>query len=577
MLRSETFRYSERMCRLLDFLVEHSLDRRAGPLKEYLIGLGAFDRPESFDPRTDPIVRVEVSRLRSKLRDYYLGEGAGDPVIIRLPKRGYQPEFEFGAPREEPPLEASGKKPGAESASSLAVLPFLDLSPDQTEEYFCDGITEELINTLARVEGLRIVPRTTVFQLKGSALDIAQIAERLRAAALVEGSVRRADDTIRISVQLVDAATGYHLWAETYERRIADIFAVQAEIATAIADALQGKLSPAPPGGDRPGGGPRSWGAYQHYLRGLHAWNRRTGDGFGSAIESLTQALREDPEYAVAWARLAQSHVGLLLASAVDPRAALPEASAAAEKALALAPDLAEAWAVSGFVKAVRTHQWTEAESNFLRAIELSPGDPTVHEWYAIACLVPQARFDDAVVRLQTAIGLAPASAVVHYHLGLVHHFCSRYDEAVQELRLALELEPGFARAWWDLGVVYAQRSLFGLALESLARARQINRGSAFRLGSLGYGYSRSGRTDDARLLLKELSEPSAKAYVSPLCLAEIHLALGDHPRTIACLEQAVEHCSPRVIWLGVDPIYAPLREDPAFLGLCRSIGVRAR
>lgn len=580
-LSAEVFKYSYRMSRLLRFLVEHTLEYPARPLKEHLLALRVFDKPESFDPRIDPIVRVEASRLRVKLRDYYHGEGATHLVQIHLPRRGYRPVLTLQRPKPDgaaplaktPAMGRTALQAPVDSSPSLLVLPFLDLSVDQSEEYFCDGLAEELINLIARTPGLRVVARTSAFRFKNAEIDIREIAERLQVSAILEGSVRREGDVVRISVQLLSAADGYHMWSDTYQRPLRHVFSIQHEITRAIADALKLKLAisaEAPVPDTRLDASK----AYHLYLRGLHAWNRRTGEGFHQAIDLLHEAAGEDPDDARIQAKLAQCHIGLLLTTATDSKETLGLAEACCHRALGLAPDSGEALAALGFVRAVRDWQWAESESVFLRALSHAPGDPTVHEWYATACLAPRGRFDRAIAHLGQALDLDPVSVSVRSHLGMLFYLQRRYAEAVRELKLALELEPGFTRGRFDLGMALTMLGRYEEALQAFQEARRADRRSAFRLGALGYCYGRAGLRQEAAALLDELRSLPAEARVSAYCLAKTMLGLDDPSGALDMLRCALHERPDRLIWLDADPVFEPLHAEPEFQEICRTMGL---
>lgn len=576
-LSGEVFKYSYRMSRLLRFVVEYTLEHPARPLQEHLLAVHVFDKPETFDPRTDPIVRVEASRLRAKLRDYYHGEGAAHAVHIHLPGRGYRPVFTQHRPKVENPTARAARpvRPAvADTAPSLLVLPFLDLSVERTEEYFCDGLAEELINLLARMKGIRVVARTSAFRFKNADLDIRELAERFQVSAILEGSVRREGDVVRVSVQLLNAADGYHLWSDTYQRPLRHLFSIQHEITTAIAEALKVKLVLRTDAEPFASGRRDDSPAYHLYLRGLHAWNRRTGEGFHQAIELLHQAADEDPDDARIQAKLAHCHVGLVLSTSSSAKETLGLAEACCHRALGLAPNLGEALAALAFVRAVRDWQWDDSESLFLRALAQAPGDPTIHEWYAAACLAPQGRYDSAIANLGQALDLDPVSVSVRCHLGLIFYLQGRYTEAARELKLALELEPGFYRGRFDLALALTMLHRFDEAIETFQAARAANPGSPFRMGALGYCYGRAGRRAEALTLCEELTRMPASAHVSAYCLAKLRLGLDDTAGALEMLRRALDERPDRLIWLNVDPVFEPLRAEPGFSAITRELGL---
>lgn len=580
-LNSDAFRYSYRMIRLLRFLVEHTLEFPTRPLNEHLLAVRVFDKPASFDSRTDPIVRVEASRLRAKLRDYYHGEGAHHRVFIHLPRRGYRPVLALQHPPAdevtEPGRGRTQSQPqpaaAADATPSLLVLPFLDLSAGRSEECFCDGLAEELINLLARVNGLRVVARTSAFRFKGADIDLSEIAERLQVSAILEGSVRREGDVVRVSVQLLNAADSYHIWSETYQRPLRHVFSLQNEITQAIAGALKAKLEVQAEGDLAPAGKRDDSEAYHRYLKALHAWRRRTGEGFARAISLLEQAASEDPEDARIHAKLAYCQIGLLLSTASIPKETLRLTERYAERALELFPGMGEALSARAFVRAVRDRDWEVCESEFLRAIDQAPGDPTIHEWYAMVCLAPHRRFEAAIAHLGKALDLDPVSVSVRSHMAMIFYLQRRYDSAARELELALDLEPDFYRGRFDLGMVYTELGRYEEALESFRLARRSNPESRFRLGALGYCYGRAGMRREARDLLDEHCTGTAgKGEVSSHCLAQVFAGLGEMSEALEMLRRAAEERAFRVIWLSSEATFDGLRHAEGFGELCRTL-----
>ncbi|MBI3696829.1 MAG: hypothetical protein HY238_18580 [Acidobacteria bacterium] len=328
-LASPVFAGSDRMSRFLRFTVERALRGEGDRLKEYLLGVEVFDRRSSYDPRIDPIVRVEARRLRSKLEKYYETEGRGDPVRIDFPKGGYSPV-----------LRERDRAAPAPERRTIAVLPFANLSSDPENEYFSDGLTEELIQALTKVEGLRVVAWSSAFQFKGKARDIRQVGRQLSVDTVLEGSVRRADDRLRITAQLVDVSDGRYLWSQIYEREMKDVFAIQDEISRAIADTPRIKLT-----GALVKPYTVNLEAYNLYLRGRFNWNKRTEEGLRKAIEYFEQALAGDAQYAPAYCGLADCYSMLGQYGLSPPREVMPQAKAAATRALDIDEALAEAHA----------------------------------------------------------------------------------------------------------------------------------------------------------------------------------------------------------------------------------------
>ena len=361
-LSSSTFARSERLARFLTFTVEQTLGGRGENLKEFVIGVEVFDKNEKYDPRMDPIVRVEARRLREKLRKYYETEGHDDALYIDFPTGAYVPLVKT--------REAAGvSKPAATRAeNAIAVLPFVNLSSEQENEYFSDGLTEELINALTKVEGLRVVAWSSAFQLKGKARDIRRIAEQLRVRAVLEGSVRRTADRLRITAQLVDTTDGHYLWSETYERAIKDVFSIQDEISSAIVGALRIKLT---------GSAGRSLitrytenlQAYHLYLKGRFYWNKRTEEDFYKALGFFEQAIQIDPNYAPAYAGMADSYIMLGEHGSVPALSIMRKARATASRALEIDPSLAEAHVSLGSVAGLYEWNWRESEQHFRRAL----------------------------------------------------------------------------------------------------------------------------------------------------------------------------------------------------------------
>jgi serine/threonine-protein kinase len=446
---------------------------------------------------------------------------------------------------------------------SIAVLPFANLSADPENEYFADGMTDELINALAKVSGLHVVSRTSAFAFKGRLEDIRAIGKRLQVRTVLEGSIRRAGRRLRLSAQLINVADGYLLWSETYDRDAEDVFAIQDEISRAIAGALRVRLFGEqqavlvkPPTDDLE--------AYILYLKGRHFWNRRTEQDLRRGLEYFEQALARDPKYAMAHAGVADSYAILGFYSALPPTEAFPKAKAAALSALALEPNLAEAHPALAYVAMYYDWDWPAAEREFQLAIRLNPGYATARQWYG-NFLVVLGRFQDSLDEFSKAVALDPLSPLKLGALGWSYYFARRYEEAVDQCRRALELEPSYPVAHLWLGLAYEQLARFGEAVAEFEEAARITDRSVASLGFLSHGYAVAGRESDARSVFDELIQLRARRHVSAYDLAVIQLGLGDNASASDWLERAYNERAHQMAWIKVDPRLDPIRGTASF------------
>lgn len=561
-LASKAFVRSARISRFLRFVVEQALQGKAGELKEYAIGVEVFDRKSSYDPRVDPIVRVEARRLRATLRKYYEAEGHDDPVVIELPKGSYAPVFR---PRLQP---APSAQPAPES-TTVAVLPFANLSADPENEYFSDGLTEEIINALTKAEGLRVVSRTSSFQFKGKAQDIRRIGEQLGAGAVLEGSVRKAGETLRITAQLINAADGCHLWSETYQRESKDVFAIQEDISRAIVGALRIQLAAGP-----------EWPlvrrqthcveAYHCYLKGRYFLNKRTEENLNKGIECFEQAIECDRSYAAAYAGLADAYTLIASYSYVPPRDVMPKARAAALKAMELDDALAEAHVSLGFYSSICEWDWTRAEQYYTRAIQLNPKHAGAHHWYAMDHLAATGRLEQARKEIELALMLDPLAVAINTTSAWLYYLARDYERAMEQYRQALELDPAFYRAYIGLGRSCAYAGCLDEAIEALEKALAISEDNRSALAVLAECEALRGNGTAAEERLASLMKLSEQKYVSPFDVAVVHMALGHTERAFEWLEKAYEEREGPLIWLGIHPSLDPLRSDPRFAALLR-------
>src|SRR5437867_1281287 len=459
------------------------------------------------------------------------------------------------------------------SPRSIAILPFVELSPDRDQEYFCDGLAEELITALNTLEGLRVASRTSSFRFRGSNFDTREVRERLKVDTVLEGSVRKAQEKIRVVVKLVDLETGFPVWSQRYDRQFDDIFEIQDEIAEAIVQKLKVSI----PSVDAPkwiGNSPENIRAYESYLRGRHYWNKRTEENLKRSIDFFQSALRDDPEYALALAGLAESYVTLALYGALPPGEVMPAARQSAERALARRSEMPEALNALATTNAVYDWDWSSAERNFKRAIRANPNYAAAYQWYAINCLVPRGRFIEACAAIQRALELEPLSLTVLTTSGLVSYYQHEYGSAISEFKKALELDANFGIAHYFLGQAYLGKGLIDEAIAELGQSVRLTDRSPECVAVLGYAYALAGNRSAAAELARELETRSTERYISPVLFAWIHLGQGDHDQVFTRLEQAYERRAADLIWLRVRPAFDVLRYDPRFESVCKRLGL---
>lgn len=469
-----------------------------------------------------------------------------------------------------------GRSAGAARASSIrtvAVLPFVNLGADPGNEYASDGMTEELINTLAGVDGVRVVSRTSAFAYKGRPVDVRDVARRLGVEAVVEGSVRRSGRTLRVTARLVSATSGYDLWSESYSRELDDVFAIQEEIARAIVAKLTGALLA---GGGRPLERQiQDPEAYDLYLKGRYAWHQRSREGLRTAIDYFIQATARSPRYARAYVGLADAYAVSAFYDYIAPLVAYPRADSAARRALELDPGLAEPHATLGYILTYYDLDWPRAEQEFRRAIALEPNYSTAHQWYA-NLLTVSGRFDEAEREMRSAQETDPLSLIASAALGWTRYFAGRNEAALAQCRQALELDPDFALAhlWggWALeamGRRVEARAWIGRAVR-LSHETTLSR---LALAHLLAGSASIAEQDSARAILREFEARSARGeYVPSYEVAKVHLALGNRGPAVTLLDRAARERSHSMAFLRVDPQLARLRGDPVFEALVASV-----
>ena len=457
------------------------------------------------------------------------------------------------------------------SSKSIAVLPFDNLSGDPQNAYFSEGVQDEILTRLAKIAELKVISRTSTQRFKSAPNDLRQIAQQLGVANILEGSVQKANDQVRVNVQLINALTDAHLWADTYDRKLTDIFAVETEIAKAVADTLQAKLT----GSEqrviaaRP---TENAEAHQLYLKGRFFWNKRTGNDLKKSIDYFEQALAADPNYALGYAGVADAYVFLPGYTAGAPKDCYPKAMAAAKKALALDETLAEAHTTLALALWYYDFDFSQANREFQRAIELNPNYATGHQQYGNNTLSALGRFHEAIVEGKRAVELDPLSLVINTDLGMNYYYARRYDEAIEQLRKTLEMDPGYYYAHVNLGQVLGAKRAFDEAISEYQKARALN-DDPFVLGLLGHAYASSDNKTEALKILEQLKEVSKQRYVSLYSFAIVYLALGDKQEALRWLEQCYQdRAGADIGWIRVDALVDPLRGDPRFEALAEKI-----
>ncbi|HEX8849073.1 MAG TPA: protein kinase [Gemmatimonadaceae bacterium] len=450
----------------------------------------------------------------------------------------------------------------------IAVLPFINASPDPENEYLSDGITDELIAALAKVDGLRVASRTSVFALKGKPQDVRAIGALLDCAAVLEGTVRRAGQRLRITAQLVSTEDGSLLWSERYDRTVEDVFEIQDEIARTIVNTLRATSF-----ADLPTPEPQRYtaspAAYRLYLRGRYEWNRRTQEGVTQGIRYFEQAIAEDPGYALAYTGLADAYALGVDYRSVPAGPGLEAAKLYSRKAIELDDSLAEAHASLAWALFVYDWNWEGAEREFRRAIDLDPRYPPAHQWYAFL-LVSRGAFGDALVEGHTAVELDPGSVSARRTLGWAYYYARRWEGARHHLERAIAMNPNAEETFRVFGLTLALEGQLGDAIRVLREAVTMEGAGTYTRATLGYALARAGETEEARAILHELEEHRARDYVSPVAFATLLLGIPDVEGALDWAERAYEERRGWMAYLRVNPLMDPMRGHPRFDALIR-------
>jgi TolB-like protein/DNA-binding winged helix-turn-helix (wHTH) protein/Flp pilus assembly protein TadD len=550
-----------------------------------------------------------IARLREAL-----GENANSPRFVEtLPRRGYRfigpldspvvPQSAAPAVKRSGPFRRAllpavlvllavvvvlvglnvggvrsrlfGKPVSAALIDSIAVLPLKNLSDDREQDYFADGMTEALITDLGKVSALRVISRTSVMRYKDTNKPLPEIAQELQVDALVEGTVARSGDRLRITANLVQASPERHIWAETYERNLSDVIALQNDVARTITQQIEVQLTPEEHV-RLSASHPVDPEAYKLYIKGRYFWVKRNRESFDRAMGYFQQAIDRDPTYAAPYSGLADCYV--LFGSSFDvggqaPSDVQPKAKAAALKALELDNSLADAHNSIAYVKLTYDWDWTGAEAEFKRSLALNPGYAHGHHWYA-HLLLSSGRREEALAESNRALELDPVSPIINLHLGWHYLYTRQYDRALEQLAKTLELDPDYALAHWYRGLAHEQKRMYPEALREMGRAKDLLPRNLAVLCDIGHVYAVSGDKGNAEKVIAALEEESAHRYVNAYELALIYVGLGQNDQAFKSLNRAFRDHSDMLVYLKVDPRLDSIRSDSRFADLMRRVGV---
>ena len=448
-------------------------------------------------------------------------------------------------PEEEPPSEQKWEK-------SIAVLPFANMSADPEQEYFCDGIAEEIINALTNVESLRVVARTSAFSFKGKNVNVRDIGKELNVQSILEGSVRKAGNRLRITAQLINVSDGYHIWSERFDRELDDVFAIQDEISLAIVDRLKVKFLKKEKAAivkrhteDQE--------AYNLYLKGRNFVQMMTAEGYTRGIDYLEQAIQKDPEFALPYALLAFSYFSRSYWGNLHPHEAYPKARDLTNKALEIDSSLALAYANSGIIKTFYEWDFEGADQDFLHALELNPNSSDIYILYSFLLSVTE-RHDEAVSSAKKAQELDPLSSSINSHLGQIFFWAGRTDEAVEVLKMTIEMNPAYFHAHYILALIYSDKSMAEEALPEYEMAAEYSGENPMAVMSLATMYLGIGRELEAKKLEKRLAEMSQSEYIPPMCFYYVHMFKKDIEQAAVWLDKACEERDSFLLWLLIHP-----------------------
>ena len=497
-------------------------------------------------------------------------ELAVSKALAKLPEHRFARVSEFTSALQQ--SGATSLHRAAAASRSIAVLPFVNASPDPDNEYLSDGITDELIDALAKVEGMRVASRTSVFALKGKPQDVRAIGALLDVSEVLEGTVRRSGQDLRITVQLTSTDNGALIWSHRYDRRLDDVFAIQDEIARTIVNTLRA-TSFADSADLSMNRGTSNVQAYGLYLRGRFAWNKRSQEGVAEGIRFFEQAIEADPDYALAYTGLADSYALALDYRSVPVHEGFEKAKYYARKALQLDETVAEAHASLAWSLFIYDWDWAAAASEFRRSLEIDPRYPTAHQWYSFL-LASQKRFEESLIEAHTAQELDTGSVSVRRTLGYVYFYARRFEQARYHLQRAIEMNPLAEESYRVLGLILTHASEHEEADRVLSEALELEGAASYTRTTLALARARAGDQSLAKEVLADLLKRQKTEYVSPVEFTTLYIALGDKDRAIDWAEKAYAERRGWLAYLNVHPIVDPLRDEPRFKALVRRMGL---
>jgi TolB-like protein/tetratricopeptide (TPR) repeat protein len=566
-LASRVFQQVDRLKRFLSFIVVETLAGRRGELKEYVVGVQVFGKEESFDPRTDPVVRVQARRLRARLTQYYQEEGQADEVVIDLPKGGYTPIF---TRRDSVTHQRRSIGAALLSRNTVAVLPLADHSATQDLDYFCRGVREEVIHRLTSLGGLRVLAWDPAAAAAG---DPRESVNKANVATVISGSVRTLGDKVRVTTQIVDGATGCYLWSESTDSHLADAFGTQERVAQTLVRQIEQELI----GGGSAGPTRRTTpnlAAQNLLLQGRYHLGQRTVESLYKAIEFFERALVEDAQYAPAHSGLSDAYSLLAHYGGIAPAEVWTKAASSAATAVMLDNNSAEAHTSLAHAKATQDWDWHGAEREFLAAIALDPRYATARHWYTTSCLTPLGRLDEALEQVLMASALDPVSVIIAKDVATTYYYRKELDLALEQCDHTIELNPHFSPAYWTLGLIQEQRGELDESVAAFQRAANLSPRSPRMQAALARAYALAGKRQAATKILHDLETLSSDRHVSPFEFALIHFALGQAAVGFRWLSKACKDRCFELISIKVDPLFDALRDDPRLTAIAAQVGV---